>query len=145
MNGLSESLIKSIKRSIQHVVGTNILTCLELQTAFFEIANILNSRPIGIKSGDPEDPQALTPNDLLIGASSNETPVGPFNNNVSEKMRLRLVQDMVDKWWSRWYDKVLPTLVLSYKWLQRHRSCKTNDICLIRYKTWIFFKLDAMV
>ena len=51
MNGLSESLIRSVKRSIQHVVGANVLSCLELQTAFFEIAHILNSRPIGIKSG----------------------------------------------------------------------------------------------
>ena len=50
-------------------------------------------------------------------------------------MRVRLVQDMVDKWWARWYDSVLPTLVPSYKWLQRHRNCKVNDICLIRYKS----------
>ena len=135
MNGLSESLIRSVKRSIQHVIGNNILSCQELQTAFFEIANILNSRPIGIKSSDPEYPQALTPNDLLIGASNNETPLGPFNDKVSNKMRVRMIEDIVDKWWSRWYDSVLPTLVPSYKWLQRHRSCKINDICLIRYKS----------
>ena len=97
--------------------------------------SILNSRQIGIKSGDPECPQALTPNDLLIGASSNEAPLGPFAENVSHKMRIKLTQDIVDKWWSRWYDSVLPTLVPCYKWLQRHRECKEQDICLIRYKS----------
>ena len=40
---------------------------------------------------------------------------------------------MVSDWWKRWYDKVLPTLVPSYKWLQRHRNVKVGDICLIKY------------
>ena len=135
MNGLSESLIKSIKRSIKHVVGQNILTFSELQLALFEIANIINSRPLGVKpSSDDEFPQSLTPNDLLLGRSANEPPQGPFDTNASATKRYTFVQELVDSWWSRWYDSVLPTLVPSYKWLQRHRNVQVNDICLIRYK-----------
>ena len=48
-NGCSESLIKSVKRCIMMSVGTNILSWSELQTCMFEIANLLNGRPIGLK------------------------------------------------------------------------------------------------
>ena len=79
-NGLSESMIRSTKRSLAHVVGDNVLSFSELQLAMFEVANIINSRPIGIISGsDPEVPTALTPNDLLLGRSTNEVPSGPFS------------------------------------------------------------------
>ena len=43
---------------------------------------------------------------------------------------MRLVAD----WWSKWYESVLPSLVPSYKWMQRHRNVKVGDICLIQYK-----------
>ena len=40
-NGLSESLVKSVKRSIKHKIGENVLSFAELQTAMFEIADQL--------------------------------------------------------------------------------------------------------
>ena len=135
-NGLSESLIKSVKRSIDHVIGQNILTFSELQLMLFEIANVINSRPIGtIPSSDPECPTALTPNDLLLGRSSNEVPNGPFENGPTVARRFKFVQGLIDDWWQRWYESVLPSLVPSYKWHQRHRNVRLNDICLIRYKS----------
>ena len=134
-NGLTESLIKSVKKSMKHVIGNNILTFSELQLAFYEIMNIINSRPLGVISGsDPECPQAISPNDLILGRSKNEIPQGPFNNNVSISKRFLYVQQLVDEWWARWYNSVLPSLVSSYKWLQRHRNVQVGDICLIRYK-----------
>lgn len=50
-NGCSEALIKAKKRSIIVSLGDNTLTFGEQQTAFFEVANLNNERPIGIKSG----------------------------------------------------------------------------------------------
>ena len=135
-NGLSESLIKSVKRSIKHVIGENILTFSELQLAFFEISNIVNSRPIGIiPSEDAEDVTPLTPNDLILGRSTNEVPQGPFNTNVSNTRRFQYIQSIVDDWWRKWYNLVLPSLVPSYKWQQKHRNVKIGDICLIQYKS----------
>ena len=32
------------------------------------------------------------------------------------------------------YETAFPSLVPSYKWLQRHRSVQVGDVCLIRYK-----------
>ena len=133
-NGLSESLIKSVKRSLQHKIGSHILNFSELQTIFFEVANIINSRPIGVVSGsDHNDPHPLTPNDLLLGRSSNAVPQGPFDSGKSITKRFRFIQQLIDEWWDAWYRTVLPTLVPAYKWLQRHRCVQVGDVCLIRY------------
>ena len=135
-NGLSESLIKSVKRSIEHVIGQNTLSFSEMQLMFFEIANVINSRPIGTVPGnDPECPTPLTPNDLLLGRSSNEVPNGPFELNPTLARRFQFVQALIDDWWQRWYQSVLPSLVPSYKWRQKHRNVQLNDICLIQYKS----------
>ena len=70
-NGLAESMIKCAKRSIKHVIGENILTSSDLHLVFYEISNIINSRPIGILTGSNADsPTHITPNDLLFGRSS---------------------------------------------------------------------------
>ena len=58
----------------------------------FEIANVINSRPIGtIPTSDPECPTALTPNDLLLGRSSNEVPQGPFETSPTIARRFKFV------------------------------------------------------
>ena len=134
-NGLSESLIKSVKRSIKHTIGVHTLSFAELQMVLFEVANIINSRPIGVITGsDPTDPKPLTPNDLLLGRSSGEVPQGPFDTSgKAVTRRFRFLQELVTDWWERWYSVVLPTLVPSYKWLQRHRNVQIGDVCLIRY------------
>ena len=134
-NGLSESLIKSVKRSIKHVIGDNVLSFSELQLAFFEIADIINSRPLGIKPGsDSDDLTPITPNGLLYGEQSNEVPQGPFQHKVSIARRFLYVQSLIDDWWRKWSDLVLPSLVPCYKWQQKHRNVKLGDVCLIRYK-----------
>ena len=136
-NGLSESLVKLTKRSIQHKISDNILTFAQLQTALFEIANIINSRPIGIVSGsDPSCPAPITPNHLILGRASADVPQGPFDHDKSKSItkRFRFLQYIVSQWWESWYQLVFPSLVPSYKWLQRHRNVKVGDICLIKYR-----------
>jgi hypothetical protein len=137
-NGLSEALIKSVKRTIKHkVTNGNILTFAQLQTVLFEVANIINSRPIGIVTGsDPEQPSAITPNDLILGRATSDVPQGPFDFEQSKNInkQFRFLQSLVADWWQAWYQTVFPNLVPSYKWLQRHRNVKIGDVCLIRYK-----------
>ena len=134
-NGLSESMVKSVKRSIKHVIGQNILSFSEFQLLLFEVANIINSRPIGVISGaDPEFPNPITPNDLILGRSTNSVPQGPFESSTPITRRFIYVQQLIDEWWKNWYTSVLPSLVPSYKWLHKCRNVRIGDICLIRYK-----------
>ena len=135
-NGCSESLIKSVKKTLAHVVvGSNVHTFSGLQMVFFEVANIVNSRPIGIVSGsDPTCLDPITPNHLLLGRSTTEVATGPFDETRNVNKRYKFLQTLVNSWWNRWYETVLPSLVPSYKWLQRHRNVQVGDVCLIRYK-----------
>ena len=136
-NGLSESLLKLTKRSIEKKIRGTSLTFLQLQTVFFEIANIMSSRPLGVISGsDPECPSPITPNDLILGRASSEVPQGPFDLNESKSItkKFRFLQNLVSQWWNEWYQSVFPSLVPCYKWLQRHRNVQVGDICLIRYR-----------
>ena len=136
-NGLSEALIKSVKRSIAHMITNNILTFAQLQTALFEIANIINSRPIGVVSGsDPDQLSSITPNDLILGRATSDVPQGPFDLEQSKNVnkQFKFVQRLVSDWWDAWYQTVFPNLVPCYKWLQRHRNVQVGDICMIRYR-----------
>ena len=105
----------------------------------FNVANIINSRPLGVVSGsDPEQPCAITPNDLILGRSTSDVPQCLFNleeKNINK--HFRYLKQLVEDWWKAWYESVFPYLVPSYKWLQRHRNVKVGDICLIKYKSEI--------
>ena len=134
-NGLSEILIKSIKKSLSHTIGNNVLTFSGLQMVFFEVASIINSRPVGVISGsDPTCPDPITPNHLILGRSTSDVATGPFDNTRNVNKRYEFQMRLVADWWSKWYESVLPSLVPSYKWMQRHRNVKIGDICLIQYK-----------
>ena len=73
-NGVTESLIKGVKKALFHVMGGQVLTFEELQTMLFEVANIMNGRPIGRHPTSPEDGSYLCPNDLLLGRASSDVP-----------------------------------------------------------------------
>ena len=134
-NGASESLIKSVKKTLLHVIGSNVHTFSGLQMVFFEVANIVNSRPIGIISGsDPSCPDPITPNHLILGRSTPDVATGPFDDTLNVNKRYEFLQQLVNSWWNRWYQTVLPSLVPCYKWLNRHRNVQVGDVCLIRYK-----------
>ena len=77
-NGCSESLIRLTKRNLMLSIGSNVLTFSELQTIIFEISNLLNERPIGMKSSNPVKMAYLCPNDLILGRASSNVPPGSF-------------------------------------------------------------------
>ena len=133
-NGASESLINSIKRSLSHIVGKNVLTFAGLQTVFYEVATLINARPIGIVSGsDPSCPIAITPNHLLLGRSTPDVATGLFDYDNSASKRQLFLQSLVEDWWKNWNRSVLPSLVPSYKWKQKFRNVSVGDVCLIKY------------
>ena len=44
-NGVSEALMKSVKRAITAAISDHVMTFSELQTVCFEVANLVNERP----------------------------------------------------------------------------------------------------
>lgn len=82
--GCSESLKSLVNRAMTMSNGGKYLQYGELQTVLFEMANIINERPIGIKPGsDINLGSYLSPNDLRLGWTNNSAPAGFVDDNSS--------------------------------------------------------------
>ena len=131
-NGASEALIKSVKRALTAVIGESILTFSELQTTLFEIANLINERPIGRHPTSPDDGSYLCPNHLLLGRSTPRVPSGPFKETTNPRHRFEYIQRLVDSFWKKWTREYFPSLMIRQKWHTEHRNVKVGDVVLIQ-------------
>ena len=131
-NGLSEALVKLVKKDMARIIGSNILTFSELQTVLFEIANLLNERPIGINPTDPEEGTYLCPNDLILGRASTRVPPGTMDTSPNLKRRWAFIQQIVDSLWKRWHRDYFHTLIIRQKWHVARRDLQVGDIVLVQ-------------
>lgn len=132
-NGCSESLIKLVKRGMILAIGDSILSFGELQTALFEIANLINERPIGIKPGNnPDLGSYLCPNDLLLGRASNKVPGGMWKDTPYTRKRLDFIERIVSSFWKRWQRDYFPMLIVRQKWHSERRNMQPGDIALVQ-------------
>ena len=128
--GAAESLIKSTKLSLKFSTGKSRLSPFELLTALYEIANVLNERPLGYFTPVSDDLQVITPNSLLLGRTLCANP-GEFQQSSSLLDRVVMVKDTVDLFWKHWSDNYAPTLIQQSKWLHESRDLAVNDVVLI--------------
>lgn len=132
-NGACESLIKSVKRLLVIAIGENVLSFGELQTVLYEVANILNERPIGLKPGyDISLGAYLCPNDLLLGRASNRVPSGPMVDTADVRKRFSIVQSVVTSFWRRWMRDYFPTLTIRQRWHTARRNLRAGDVVLVQ-------------
>ena len=81
--GAHESLVRSTKRAMYAALDSEkgvhrYPTEDTLRTILFEIAGLLNARPLTCSSPDPADVRPLTPNDFLNRPPAADLPVGEF-------------------------------------------------------------------
>ena len=133
LNSECESLIKSIKVSLQKAINDSILSFAELQTIMYEVACVVNSRPIGIKPGNDVDLGSyLCPNDLLLGRNDKLPPLGKLDDCPDTKYRYRFIQSIIANFWKRWQRDFFPTLLLQKKWHTATRNVRVGDIVLVQ-------------
>lgn len=111
MNAACDSLIRLVENGISRSIGDSILSFSELQTVVYEVANLLNSTPIGIIPGyDVELGVYICPNVLLLGHNN----MGILSNDVSSKR------------------DYFPTLIVRQKWHAERRNMKPGDIVIVQ-------------
>ena len=116
-------------------VGNNILSYSELLSAFYEIANLLNERPIGIKPGnDISLGSYLCPNDLILGRNNVRVPHEVFDESSNALKRYQFINQIVDSFWRKWQRDFFPTLLVRQKWHVNTRNVKVGDIVLVQDK-----------
>ena len=133
-NGCCEALIRSVKKCIHHAIGQNKLTFTEIQTVFYECANVVNERPIGATPSSVEDGSYISPNDLLLGRATNKVPTGDFAPTINSRRRLYFVQRLTDSFWEKWTRDYFHTLRERKTWHVDRRNVSVNDIVIIKDK-----------
>lgn len=128
--GLTESLIKSVKRAVKAMYSQNRrLSWQEYSTVGHQIADLVNSRPLGTMGEVGDVIQVLTPNSLILGRNSSDNPgCWPENRGMQ---RISEVRACIDIFWKKWTEVMKPALILEKKWNSQVRDLKKNDIVLI--------------
>nr|XP_042906906.1 uncharacterized protein LOC107449093 [Parasteatoda tepidariorum] len=103
--GLWEANIKAMKRILLKVTKSAILNFEELTTLVTQIEAVLNSRPLSPLSSGPNDTNPLT---------------------------WKLVQNLRNKFWSRWSSEYLQHLQTRAKWKVQNPNLKVNQLVLLK-------------
>ena len=79
---MAEAAVKLVKNTLDLVLASQAtLNFAELDTVFSSVANIVNMRPIAVRSFTVEDLHGICPNDLLLQRTTNSVPGLTYRNN----------------------------------------------------------------
>ena len=110
-----------------------MLSWNEMSTAFAEVECLINSRPLGYPSNDPNDSQPLTPNHIILGRATASGPQGPYRETRNLCKRYKFIQMLVNHFWKRSIREYLPTLMKRVKWRSKTRQLQIGDVLLVDY------------
>lgn len=115
-------------------MGNCNLNFEELTTVLYQIAAILNSRPLCPLSSDPSDLSVLTPAHFLIGDSLLAIPEPSIMHiDINRLSRWQLLERLRQHFWRRWHKEYLSSLQQRTKWkTQPSTEIKINDLVLIK-------------
>ena len=129
--GAAESLVKTVKKCLQFAVHSQRLSPAEYLSVAYEVANLVNERPIGHRPALDSSITILTPNMLLLGRSTANNTEMKLPVASSLTARFTLVQSVSDEFWRRWTELYAPSMVRQNKWLKQERDLVPGDIVLV--------------
>ena len=130
--GVWERCICTVRKVMAALLKEQTLDDEGLLTLTCEVEAIVNGRPITKVSDDPRDPEALTPNHLLLLRSGPALPPGLFTKIDSySRRRWRQVQYLADVFWRRWKREYLPALQERKKWISTTQNFAVSDVVLV--------------
>ena len=138
-NGLPESMVKVLKKSLSLSLNPGVvLSYEELVTLLARISCSINSRPLGLQNISNTDQQEdvmmpITPNHMLLGRSSPESPPLSYSDDDRFCRRLAYVAEVEQEWWRRWISTVLPTMLPARKWKQEIQNLMVGDVVMLTY------------
>ncbi len=105
-----------------------------LRTLLFEVAGLLNSRPLTYTSSDPDDFRPLTPNDFLNRAPVADLPAGVFRQMLPGD-HYGYIQRITNLFSDVWRGSFLQSVVSRKKWRMPARYFAVGDFILDDWKT----------
>ena len=107
-----ERMIRSVRRILRALLGTQIVNDETLLTIMTEVEKILNDRPLTKLSEDPMDLEPLTPSHLLLSHRNHCLAPGDLSTASADKYTRcwRQAQYLSNIFWRRWVDEYLLSL-----------------------------------
>ena len=139
-NGLPEATVKVLKRSLAHALHPGVvLSYDELVTLLARISYSINQRPLGLAKTSQNSLQEdqlmpLTPNMMMLGRNSNESPPMEYSEDERFCSRLAYVSTVEHEWWRKWVKEVMPSLLPMPKWKKEQANLKVGDVVHMWYE-----------
>ena len=133
--GFHESLVKSTKKILYRALNGEksvhkFPSPETLQTLLFEVAGMLNARPLGYVSSDPKDFRPLRPHDFLNRPPvASSAPVDYQDALPSE--RYRYVKKMANIFWDMWRKMYIQSLMERKQWKRPQTNLEVGDLVLL--------------
>jgi Family of unknown function (DUF5641) len=122
MNGLAESCVKSLKKSLTIYIGMERITYDKLYTIVSQVECMLNSGPL-VPNVRTDDINPITPTMLLTGKNMLHSGILlPHENTNYQSIRGRLVENITESFWVRWKSIYFSSLIARKKWQQSKGS-----------------------
>ena len=131
MNGVVESLIKSVRRALEASCRMVAYTEEQWRTFLSETAYVINSRPLYLPSDKIWEDPPVTPNDLVMGPHYIVPQPGP-DVIVNPRDLNRSVQKRVNEFWRLWIRYYAPELLARSKWFSQQANLGVGDLVLER-------------
>ncbi|XP_073986146.1 uncharacterized protein [Rhodnius prolixus] len=130
--GLWEAAVKSTKRLLKVMLGTQEPTMECFLTIICQIEAILNSRPLTAVSSSPDDLQVLTPGHFLIMRPMTALPPdGSLTPRTALKSKWAMAQLTVGQFWKRWHKEYLLEQQAMLKWHSPSFPAAVGQIVMI--------------
>lgn len=131
MGGVWERQIRSVRKIMSSIIGSQRIDDARLHTLFCEVEATLNGRPITAAPGDASDPEALTPDHLLRVGAGLHLPLEDHSLGDTFRRRWTHAQALADRFWRRWRAEYLHTLRMRQRRIAPTRNLCVGDLVLI--------------
>ncbi|XP_039275967.1 uncharacterized protein LOC120349603 [Nilaparvata lugens] len=130
--GIWEANIKSVKSHFIKVIGDQLLTYEEMNTALVQVEAVLNSWPLCPLSEDPNEPLALTPAHFLKLTPLTAFPMKDVTDiPVNRLTRYELIDQLVQSFWNRWRKEYLHELQVRGKWSKSSPPLTVGTVVIV--------------
>ena len=128
-NGVVETLIKSVRQSLDATCKNQAFTEEQWRTFLSETTYIINGRPLYPSSNDIWESPPITPNDILIGHHLPPPKPEP-EERINPRHLLRSTQDRINEFWKCWMRYFAPNLLPRNKWFRTRENVQVDDLVL---------------
>lgn len=132
--GVTERMIRSIRAVLNGINLKYRMDTKTLRTVLFEVASIVNNRPLtGTAILDPNE-ETMTPNRLLTMKTPLVAPPPgefPMTDTIYSTKRWKVAQAVADEFWRAWRSEYWSTIMPRQKWSEVRRNLKVGDIVMV--------------